>query len=74
MVMTSIVSTEERLPCPPLPRWVVLDEDTMCSRLTDIQVLDAMTSVMAPALPYLAEGIHSTLREGDAPLSVFAKK
>ncbi|OJA11547.1 hypothetical protein AZE42_09681, partial [Rhizopogon vesiculosus] len=37
-------------------------------------VLDSMTSVMAPVLPYLAEEIHSTLRGGDAQLSVFAKK
>ncbi|OAX32892.1 isoleucyl-tRNA synthetase [Rhizopogon vinicolor AM-OR11-026] len=37
-------------------------------------VLDSMTSVMAPVLPYLAEEIHSTLQEGDAQLSVFAKK
>lgn len=33
-----------------------------------------MTSVMAPVLPYLAEEIHHTLHEGDAQLSVFAKK
>ncbi|KAG1738733.1 tRNA synthetases class I-domain-containing protein [Suillus lakei] len=41
------------------------------------KVLDSMTSVMAPVLPYLAEEIHSTLHEGDedvSQLSVFAKK
>ncbi|KAG2104415.1 tRNA synthetases class I-domain-containing protein [Suillus discolor] len=40
-------------------------------------VLDFTTSVMAPALPYLAEDIHGTLHEGDeavSQLSVFAKK
>ena len=29
------------------------------------QVLDSMTAVAAPVLPYLAEEIHSTLHEGD---------
>lgn len=41
------------------------------------KVLDSLTSVMAPVLPYLAEEIHSTLHEGDeavSQLSVFAKK
>ncbi|KAG1872417.1 tRNA synthetases class I-domain-containing protein [Suillus subalutaceus] len=41
------------------------------------KVLDSMTSVMAPVLPYLAEEIHSTLHEGDeavSQLSVFMKK
>ncbi|KAG1887595.1 tRNA synthetases class I-domain-containing protein [Suillus subluteus] len=41
------------------------------------KVLDSMTSVMAPVLPYLAEEIHSTLHEGDeavSQLSVFVKK
>ncbi|KAG2355481.1 tRNA synthetases class I-domain-containing protein [Suillus spraguei] len=41
------------------------------------KVLDCMTSVMAPVLPYLAEEIHSTLHEGDetvSQLSVFTKK
>jgi hypothetical protein len=36
-----------------------------------------MTAVVAPALPYLAEEIHSTLHEGDegvSHLSVFARK
>ncbi|KAG0707905.1 tRNA synthetases class I-domain-containing protein [Suillus ampliporus] len=41
------------------------------------RVLDSMTSVMAPVLPYLAEEIHSTLHEGNeavSQLSVFSKK
>jgi isoleucyl-tRNA synthetase len=41
------------------------------------KVLDSMTSIMAPVLPYLAEEIHSTLHEGDetvSQVSVFAKK
>ncbi|KAG2137399.1 tRNA synthetases class I-domain-containing protein [Suillus bovinus] len=41
------------------------------------KVLDYMTSVMAPVLPYLAEEIHTALHEGDeavSQLSVFAKK
>ncbi|KAG2367252.1 hypothetical protein BDR07DRAFT_1373056 [Suillus spraguei] len=41
------------------------------------EVLDCMTSVMVPVLPYLAEEIHSTLHEGDetvSQLSVFTQK
>ncbi|KAJ8585265.1 hypothetical protein M405DRAFT_825397, partial [Rhizopogon salebrosus TDB-379] len=40
-------------------------------------VLDSMTAVVAPVLPYMAEDIHSTLHEGDegvSHLSVFARK
>lgn len=37
------------------------------------QVLDTMTSIVAPILPYFAEEIHETLHQGDCP-SVFLKK
>ncbi|KAJ8579922.1 hypothetical protein M405DRAFT_835238, partial [Rhizopogon salebrosus TDB-379] len=33
------------------------------------RVLDYMTAVVAPVLPYLAEEIHRTLHEGDEGVS-----
>ena len=37
------------------------------------QVLDTMTSIVAPILPYLAEEIHETLHDGECS-SVFLKR